>query len=580
MRIKLARTAGFCMGVKRATNIVLNIANTRRGRIFTLGPLIHNPQVIDVLRAKGVEVLERPEDAPLDRDTTVIIRSHGVSPGTMETLRSGEATVCDATCPRVARVQQVIQRHAEKRYAILIVGDRGHAEVTALSGYAGDSGFIVEGPEDVNRLPDIKKACLVAQTTQSQERFEEVVGAARRRIPNLKVFNTICRSTSRRQKEVIDLCQTVDALIVVGGKNSANTTRLAQISRDCGVPTFHVETEEELRLEELSGFGIIGITAGASTPNWMIQRITDRIRELSSERRGLFLRALSRLITVLVRSNVYVAFGAAAISYASCKLQGIPPQNSFLFIAASYIFSMHILNHFTEWTAVSFNDPTRILFYVRYRKYLIALGLASALTSIVLSLTLGLFPFLFLLFMSVLGIVYRIRLIPRIGARTIPYRRLMDIPASKDVFLALAWAFVLVVIHVLSVGASFTPSTWTALCFVFLMAFTRSVLGSYTDIQGDLIVGRETLPILLGKKRTKIVLFTSTALMALVLFLSAFLRWTSTLSYFLILCPLYTAGYLYLYHRRMLTRGVILDFVVESKFLLAGIIAVIYRFLA
>ena len=240
---------------------------------------------------------------------------------------------------------------------------------------------------------------------------------------------------------------------------------------------------------------------------------------------------------------------------------------------------MHILNHFTEWTAVSFSDPTRIRFYVRYKKYLIALGLVSALTSIVLSLTLGLFPFLFLLFMSILGIVYRIQIIPRRWTRVFPYRRLMDIPGSKDVFLALAWAFVLVFLHMLSTGGRFTSATLTALVFVFLMAFVRSVLGSYTDIQGDLIVGRETIPIILGKRGTKKLLGASTGLMALILFLSGFFRWTSSLSYFLLLCPAYTLGYLYFYHKRIITRGVLGDLVVDGKFLLAGIIAYVYRLL-
>jgi 4-hydroxy-3-methylbut-2-enyl diphosphate reductase len=579
MRIRIARTAGFCMGVRRATNIVLNMANTWSGRIFTYGPLIHNPQVIRVLNAKGVGVLREGTHESLDKDATVVIRSHGVSPGIMEELRSTGANICDATCPRVARVQKIIRRHATEGIPILIVGDRGHAEVTGLLGHAGDTGLIIENLEDAKNLPPVERACIVAQTTQSPEVFDEIVREVKKRVKDLKVFHTICSSTSNRQKEVIDLSGNVDAMIVVGGRNSANTTRLAEIARGLGTPTFHVETEAEIRAKDLKPYEVIGITAGASTPNWMLQRVVDRLRDLGTEKRGQLTGLIARLITFTVRSNVYVAFGAAGISYASSKLQGIPPQTSFLFIAASYIFSMHILNHFTEWTAVSFSDPTRIRFYVRYKSYLIALGLVSAMASIVLSFTLGLFPFLFLLFMSILGIVYRIQIIPRRWTKVFPYRRLMDIPGSKDVFLALAWAFVLVILHMLSAGGKFTPATLTALIFVFLMAFVRSVLGSYNDIQGDLIVGRETIPIILEKKGTKKLLLGSTGLMALILFVSGILGWTSSLSFFLLLCPAYTLGYLYLYHKRVISRGVLGDLVVDGKFLLAGLIAYIYRFI-
>jgi len=555
------------MGVRRALNLTLDLANRPQGPVYTYGPLIHNPQVIEMLEEKCVRLIENL-DQPLPANATIAIRTHGVAPEELKKIRDHAAHICNATCPKVARVQGIVKRYTHDGYTIVIIGDKGHAEVTALVGYAEGKGLVIENSEDLQKLPPLNKVCVVAQTTQNSERFKELARSTKKLYPEATIFDTICDSTYQRQAEVVELAKHVDAIVVVGGKNSANTTRLAQISRTAGVPTFPVETEAELDLQILKKFKTIGVTAGASTPNWLIQRVVGKLEE-SATAANFFHQALR----FLLKSNIYLAFGAACMSYVACRLQGITPKIEFEFITGFYIFAVHLLNQFTEETAIAYSEPLRIQFYNRYKKLLVTLGILSALGALALSLKLGVVPFAFILGMSVLGIFYRVRLIPERFFPRVRYRRLMDIPASKDIFLALAWAVVLVWLHLFTVKGNFTTATLTALLFTFILAFIRSIVISTRDIQGDMIVGRETIPILFGMKKTKILLFSLTGLLAILLFVAALLGWTSPLGYFLLVPVGYVFGYLFLYRQETIVPGLWVEAVVDSSFVLAGAIA-------
>ncbi len=577
MRIKLAKTAGFCPGVRRAMNLILEAANQEKGPLYTYGPLIHNPQAIEMLASKGVQVLQPGDELPSgDRGAYVIIRSHGVPPDERRKILGSGARVGDATCPRVSRVQSIIKRHVRQGYVPIIVGDRGHSEVTGLLGYAGSRGRVVEKIEEIAQLPDTDKVCVVAQTTQEVETFNEIARAIKAKYPDALIFHTICDSTGHRQSEARSMAEETDAMIVVGGRNSANTRRLAEVCRETGTPTYHVETADELDAGALAPYGTVGVTAGASTPNWLIQEVVDRLEELRGERRNRWLQFLWDQITYLVKSNVYVGLGAMSLSYATCRLQGIAPRWSYLLTAGCYVFAMHILNHFTDWTAVKFSEPARLAFYSRNKRGLILLGSLAALAALLVALTMGTWPFLLILAMSVLGVVYRIPLIPKKWPGLLGYRCLQDIPASKDLFLALAWAIVAVITPLLAVRLPLSAATGVALSFTFTMAFIRSVLFSIKEIQGDQIVGRETIPILAGIGKTKIVLVMMTALLAVVLLLSDPLGWTPGLSAWLLVGVLYTALYLLLYHRRVIAQGTAFELMVDGVFLLCGLLAYLW----
>jgi 4-hydroxy-3-methylbut-2-enyl diphosphate reductase len=313
------------------------------------------------------------------------------------------------------------------------------------------------------------------------------------------------------------------------------------------------------------------VTAGASTPNWLIQQVISRLEELGPKKGAGFW--LTRALRFLSLSNIYVAFGAACLSYACCRLQGIEPRLTFEFIAGFYIFAMHLLNHFTD-RAVTYNEPARVEFYDRYRWLLIGLGIASIIGALLVAGFLGLIPFLFLLGMTGLGILYRVNIVPR--SLNLHYRRISDIPASKDTFLALAWAVVLVVLHLISANERFSLATLVAFGFSLGLAFTRSVIYSIRDLQGDLIVGRETIPMIFGIDRTRRLLAGVGIGVVLLLLVGAGLGWTSSLGYWLIGIVVYAGLYQWLFYQRKILPGGWAELVIDTSFILAGAIAYLW----
>ncbi len=282
MQIIKARTAGFCMGVDRALRMALEESDDAHGRVWTYGALIHNPQVVEQLRQRGVEILR--EDGIKPGEGTVVLRAHGVAPAIQERLESSGYRVVDAACPHVVRIHRLIQRHLENgTELILIIGDRGHAEVNALMGHAGDAGFVIETLEDVDQLPDLERVCVVSQTTQSHARYEELLSKILQRWPDANTYCTICDATEDRQNETVEIAKQVDVMIVVGGYNSANTVRLSELAGGTGTATYHVESSDEMKAEWFAGAEKVGLSAGASTPPDVIAEAEAMIRKLSGQ---------------------------------------------------------------------------------------------------------------------------------------------------------------------------------------------------------------------------------------------------------------------------------------------------------
>ena len=278
-QIIVANSSGFCWGVKRAFDKVLKTIESapKNHKIFTYGPLIHNSQAVDMLASKGVKVLDSISDKI---DGTVIIRTHGVEPGVWDKLEKSGAIVSNATCPDVARIQSLVKKHKKLGYGIVIIGNEEHPEVSALLGFAGDEGMCVVSKNDIHNIPNWEKICIVSQSTQSKKRFWDLVEKIKEKHSDALVFDTICKSTEKRQDEAMELSKKVDVMIVVGGKNSANTKRLVEICGSNNTPTFHIENREELNEEMLASFKAIGITAGASTPAWVIEDVISFIKGL------------------------------------------------------------------------------------------------------------------------------------------------------------------------------------------------------------------------------------------------------------------------------------------------------------
>lgn len=280
-KIIVANSAGFCWGVSRAFEKVMKIAEQIPGQkpVYTYGPLIHNPQAVEVLEEKGIRVLQ---EIPPKLQGTVVIRTHGVPPQERRRLEATGAAICDATCPDVAMIQGTVRKHLRQGYFIIIIGDREHPEVKALLGFAEKNGTCVISSEEVEKLPtDLSLVCVVSQSTQQRKKFEELVELISKRYPKSVVFDTICRSTNIRQEEARELAKTVDAMVVVGGRNSSNTNRLAEISREMGTPTFLIESDVEIDEEKFRQFDSVGVTAGASTPKWVIEQVIARLTDIA-----------------------------------------------------------------------------------------------------------------------------------------------------------------------------------------------------------------------------------------------------------------------------------------------------------
>ncbi len=270
------------MGVRRAVDTTLSTVSDGEKNIATFGPLIHNPQVLGLLKKQGVDVLT---DIPEQHDGTIIIRAHGIPPADKQKLISSGAEIKDATCPRVVKVQAIIKKFKEKGFTTIIIGDKNHAEVLGLMGYAQPKVFVVTDETDIDALQLSVPYIIVSQTTQDKFSFTRLSDKIVVRFPGGKVFNTICDSTHKRQDEVRELCQKVGGIVVLGGKGSANTQRLGQIATEMGCPVFMGETADDIDLEALSKFDCVGVTAGASTPSWVIERVVVTLEALSAQKK-------------------------------------------------------------------------------------------------------------------------------------------------------------------------------------------------------------------------------------------------------------------------------------------------------
>ncbi len=276
MKLYIAKSAGFCFGVKRAIELALQAAQKNSEKLYTLGPLIHNPQAVDHLKALGVKVRDRIEKIP---DGTVIFRSHGVSLKDLKRAKEKKLHIVDATCPIVKRAQFYANYLHRQGYSLLIVGEAHHPEVEAIKSYL-DKGVVVDDVNMVQKLGPWDKLGIIAQTTQSFNLFKEIVAVCLERAKEVRVFNTICHATMIRQKEALEIAKKVDCMIVVGGYNSGNTQRLAAICREIQPRTYHIETARELTPRWLARKERIGLTAGASTPSWIIKEVEQEIRNL------------------------------------------------------------------------------------------------------------------------------------------------------------------------------------------------------------------------------------------------------------------------------------------------------------
>jgi 4-hydroxy-3-methylbut-2-enyl diphosphate reductase len=280
MEVILAKQAGFCFGVKRATQMAFEAAD-KGGKTFTLGPIIHSPQVVQKLEEMGVKVLNNISAMV---EGTIIIRSHGVASDELEEAVRKELEIVDATCPFVKKAQEHVESLSQTGYDVVVVGDADHPEVQGIVSYATGKVYVVGSGEEAARLPKMGKIGVVAQTTQSFENLKNVVTECLTKGGEIRVFHTICDATAVRQEEAKTLARQVDCMIVIGGYNSANTKRLAEVCTELQPKTYHIEKAQQLNQQWFKGVKKVGVTAGASTPKWLIDEVLEQIEKFNRDK--------------------------------------------------------------------------------------------------------------------------------------------------------------------------------------------------------------------------------------------------------------------------------------------------------
>ena len=279
MKVTLAKSAGFCFGVKRAVEMVYKEAETGK-KVYTLGPIIHNEQVVQDLEQKGVRVIDTPEELSEAEDATVIIRSHGISADVYHQLEDKKVRIVDATCPFVSKIHRIVEKKYQEGSCIVIVGNANHPEVEGINGWCNGAATVigsVSEAENYSQEP-ARKLCVVAQTTFNYKKFKDIVDIFSKKRYDIDVMNTICNATEERQTEAAAIAGDSDAMIVIGGKHSSNTQKLYEICKNVCPDTHFIQTLDDLDLKQFQSFRSVGITAGASTPNTIIKEVQSYVR--------------------------------------------------------------------------------------------------------------------------------------------------------------------------------------------------------------------------------------------------------------------------------------------------------------
>ena len=280
MEVKVAKTAGFCFGVERAVEHVYEQIQKGQPPIYTLGPIIHNEEVVKDLEKKGVKVLPDIDCLRELNEGTVIIRSHGVGKAIYDRIKQQGLCLVDATCPFVKKIHRIVQEQNQLGRRLIIIGDSSHPEVEGIQGWADERTLVVKNEKELNDLPDLRKEklCIVSQTTFNYNKFKELVEKFSEKGYDILVLNTICNATQERQVEAERIASQVDAMIVIGGKNSSNTRKLYEICRKECINTYYIQTLGDLDPESVSSVRSVGITAGASTPKNIIEEVHTNVR--------------------------------------------------------------------------------------------------------------------------------------------------------------------------------------------------------------------------------------------------------------------------------------------------------------
>lgn len=516
-KLIIAKNAGFCPGVKQAIDQVLELSKKTGKKIYTLGPLIHNKEVIKSLEEKNIFSVEKAEDIK-EENAILVIRAHGIAPSLEEKIRSLNLQVIDGTCALVKSVHRNISRYREQGYHTVIVGDKDHAEVIGLKGYAGEKCSVISSPDEAAALKEMDKVNLVSQTTQEEEIFLACAEALKKKCRELVISNTICNPTRLRQRETFEMSAKADLVIVVGGRHSANTARLYDICARISRKAVLIEKPDELEDSLVRSAENIFITAGASTPNWLIEATAERVRS------NIFPKSPSeKAWKLLLNSGIYTGLAAAFFTLASAKFLGVYGlPKKLIFSSGMFILSLHVLNRATSKNSQE-TDEIKNLLFVKFASLSRLLAYLFGAGSLFLAYLTD--PRIFFS----MGIFWLIAVLYPYGLSGY----IQKIPGSKDFVLAFGWTFACALMPVLNFKSSFTRGELFFCLFAFFISMIRSILLSIAQSHNDLLVGKENIYKSLGEKFSYTALYFLTFIAALSLYLSGSLEKRKLLTVFI-----------------------------------------------
>lgn len=495
MKVEIGKFAGFCDGVKYAVEKTFSQASKSNEEIYVDGHLIHNPQTLDMLEKTGVKTYEDTEDdmSVLD-DKTVIIRAHGISPERREALSSHAKKIVNLTCKYVAKIQALVKKHSSLGYRVIVIGNPTHPEIIGVCGFAKDV-YVVYKDEDIEKLPeDDKKTLIVAQTTLQKETFNKFVSQIQDKYKNseLIIKNTICEATEQRQNEILDIAKRNDVVLVIGGSESSNTRNLYKIASSIK-PSFYVEFKEDLEKIDLTPYKNVGIMAGASTPDWLIEDIAQTIKDNYS---SSFYRSINKVFDFLNYGYIFFSFGAFLMSYAIYDILNKPFQYRIGVIVALYYLFMSLGNGYSNYT-IKISDKRRYLFYQKYKPAFLTIIVVSALIMFYLAYNVDIGILMLTILSTLLGTAYNISFEKndrfnhsfffRLFKKLVPFKAII---ISIAVTTLLNGSILLLNRNILKEN---TLSYLFSVSIVFIFMFIRQALIEIKFSQSDKIAGAVTL---------------------------------------------------------------------------------------
>jgi 4-hydroxy-3-methylbut-2-enyl diphosphate reductase len=504
------------MGVRNAILKIVKEINTSPGDIYVYGPLIHNPQTIDVLTNRGLKTVT---DLDGIHGKEIAIRTHGITIEENKKLKKHSQRLINLTCPRVSRVQSIIKKYSHNGYYTIIIGDSSHAEVIGLKSYAAKGVTVISSKDDISEIPERSNYILVSQTTLDRHFFDSLVTFLTEKFRNIEIIDTICDSTRLRQEDVISgIKRGIDTLVVVGGKNSANTKRLAKIGQESGIKTFYIETEDEISGSDFDDSDNVLVTAGASTPGWIINNVLEKLFNIKFKKTHFVANTVKILMEMIVRTNLLSAIAAFFMTLAAQMFYGVDLDIRYPLISFFYIFSMHSINNYFDRNFLKACNSYKYLIYDRFGLELLFVSLLFMAVSIVLAVGLNYESIIILVLSYIFGFAYSTSPVKSF-VKKVPIQFLRRVYSTK-VITSFGWLLVVAFLPLLTQAADIL-SFLSLISLILGYVFIRHILIDLIALQGDLIFGRETLPIIAGIRNIRTIIYSFSGISIIFLILSA-----------------------------------------------------------